>query len=87
MGNVEERFEYNWTGEHVSIEFKEKVVDIADKLEMNPDDLMGIMAFESWLDPSTVNSIGATGLIQFLPSTAKELGTTTDELVKMSAIE
>ena len=48
---------------------------------------MAVMAFESWLDPTTTNSIGATGLIQFLPSTAKELGTTTDALRKMSAVE
>lgn len=34
--------------------------------------------------PAITNSIGATGLIQFLPSTAKSLGTTTDELRKMT---
>ena len=86
-GNVEDRFEYIWTGEYVTTEFKEKVVEISDRLDMNPDDLMGIMAFESYIDPTTVNSIGATGLIQFMPSTAKWLGTSTDDLAKMSAIE
>jgi hypothetical protein len=34
--------------------------------------------------PSITNNIGATGLIQFLKSTAVSLGTTTDELRKMT---
>lgn len=38
----------------------------------------------SVFNPAIKNNIGATGLIQFLPSTAKSLGTTTDELRKMS---
>jgi len=32
------------------------------------------------------NSIGATGLIQFMPDTAKRLGTSTEALRKMGAI-
>ena len=35
-------------------------------------------------NPSITNSIGATGLIQFIPSTARGLGTTTDALRRMS---
>lgn len=80
-------FEWEWTGKYVTLEFKEKVVEICRKLQVEPDDLMAVMAFESWLDPTTINSIGAAGLIQFLPSTAKELDTTTDALRKMTALE
>jgi len=41
---------------------------------------------ESGGDPSAVNpKSGATGLIQFMPATAKALGTTTDRLGKMPA--
>lgn len=49
---------------------------------------MGIMAFESnGINPSCVNKVsGATGLIQFMPSTARGLGTTTDALAKMSSV-
>ena len=84
----EERFTYNWTGEYVTSEFKAKVVEICDKLQMNPDDLMAIMAFESGgIDPTARCFSGATGLIQFMPSTAESLGTTTDALSKMSATE
>lgn len=38
----------------------------------------------STFNPSITNNIGATGLIQFLSSTALDLGTTTDELRKMT---
>jgi hypothetical protein len=81
-------FDYNWTGEHVTPEFKSKVLEISNKLQMDPDDLMAIMAFESGFDPSRRNKTsGATGLIQFMDFTAKDLGTTTDELAEMSAVE
>lgn len=81
-------FAYNWTGEHVTPEFKTKVIEIAQKIGINPDDLMAIMAFESGFSPTAVNGIsGATGLIQFMPSTARGLGTTTEQLANMTAIE
>jgi len=55
---------------------------------MDPDDLMAIMAFESMgINPTARCSSGATGLIQFMPNTAKGLGTSTDALAKMSAVE
>ncbi|QUI21368.1 N-acetylmuramoyl-L-alanine amidase [Vallitalea pronyensis] len=84
----EDGFHYNWYGEHVDRTFKEKVVNIAEKLKMHPDDLMAIMAFESGFDPAVSNKYSnATGLIQFMPSTAKELGTSIEELATMSAVE
>ena len=49
--------------------------------------LMAVMWFESKMKPACRNSIGATGLIQFLPSTARGLGTTTDALRAMTAAE
>ena len=81
-------FGYKWTGTHVTTQFKNKVIEIAGKLKIKPDDLMAAMAFESSINPTTVNrSSNATGLIQFMPSTAKGLGTTTDKLAKMSAVD
>src|SRR5690554_6901631 len=51
------------------------------------DDLMAVMAFESRFDPAIQNpNTNATGLIQFMPSTAESLGTTTDQLTSMSAV-
>ena len=55
---------------------------------MNCDylDLLACMAFETGrkFDPALRNFIGATGLIQFIPSTAKSLGTTTDYLASLT---
>lgn len=88
VDSVEDIFKWEWTGKHVTPEFKAKVVEICNKLGINPDDLMAVMAFEAWLDPTTVNKYsGATGLIQFTDRTAKDLGTTTAALKNMTAVE
>ena len=85
---LNEGFNYNWTGKNVTSEFKSKILEISNELRMDPDDLMAIIAFESGFSPSIRNKAsGATGLIQFMGSTAKLLGTTTDDLAKMSAVE
>lgn len=76
-------------GAKVSSVFRDRVWWIADTLKLNPDDLMACMAWESGetFSASVKNAAGsgATGLIQFMPSTAKGLGTTTAALAKMSA--
>lgn len=68
----------------------QKVRDVASALGINPNWLMLIMNFESagTFSPSVVNTTGgATGLIQFMPATAKDLGTTTSELARMTFSE
>jgi len=81
-------FNYEWTGKYVTDEFKTKVIEICEKLKMNPDDLMAIMAFESGFNPTARNPrSGATGLIQWMPETAADYGVSTDDLAKMSAFE
>ena len=71
------------------VAFVEKVKKISTNLGINPNWLMTIMYFESakTFSPSITNSIGATGLIQFIPSTATSLGTSTSELRKMTAVQ
>lgn len=71
----------------VSPEFLYKVKDISYSLGIDPSWLMFVMDYESGLSPSIQNSINATGLIQFLPSTAQDLGTTVDALKNMSAVD
>lgn len=82
------RREIAW-GARVSPLFRERVWWIADELGLNPDDLMACMAWESGetFSPSVRNAAGsgATGLIQFMPSTAMNLGTSTSKLAKMTA--
>lgn len=71
--------------------FASKVKEIAKKYNINPNWLMGVMNSESagTFSPSKYNEAGsgAVGLIQFMPRTAKYIGTTTDALAKMSNIE
>lgn len=58
----------------------------SELLDIEPEWLVGVMYFESKLNPAAINPVsGATGLIQFMPSTAQALGTTTDALKRMKA--
>ena len=62
--------------------------DAADKLGVAKEWLYGVMYFESTLNPQAFNSVtGATGLIQFVPTTAKDIGTTTEDLMQMDFTE
>ena len=68
--------------------FCAKLEEVAKNINCDPKDLIGMMQSESGINPSAYNNNGgATGLIQFMPSTARSLGTTTQELLNMSAIE
>jgi peptidoglycan hydrolase-like protein with peptidoglycan-binding domain len=75
--------------ENTSQAFRDKVVQIAARLGTNPNFLMAVMSFETGgtFSPSIPNQAGsgAVGLIQFIPPTARGLGTTTEELAGMSA--
>ncbi|MGI8786869.1 MAG: peptidoglycan-binding protein [Pyrinomonadaceae bacterium] len=74
--------------ENTSAAFRKKVLEIADRILIDPNFLMAIMSFESGatFSPSVKNKAsGATGLIQFMPATAIGLGTTIAALEKMSA--
>lgn len=78
-------------GRRVSAEFKAAVLAMARRLDTDPNVLMAVMAFETGrsFDPAQRNMAGsgAVGLIQFMPSTARGLGTTTADLARMSAVE
>jgi AraC-like DNA-binding protein len=68
-------------------DFKKKVEKIASLLGTTSNALMAIFKQESGVNPHIQNSIGATGLIQFMPDTARRLGTTTDALKQMDGVE
>jgi soluble lytic murein transglycosylase-like protein len=55
--------------------FKAKVEEISADLKINPNWLMAIINMETnrTFDHKIQNSIGATGLIQFMPRTAEGL--------------
>lgn len=81
-----------WSKDFNKVKFTEKenqmMEAMATRLNCSSNDLKALMCSESGCNPSAVNpTTGATGLIQFMPSTAKGLGTTTDKLKKMTIEE
>jgi hypothetical protein len=67
--------------------FLAKVTEISAKLGILPDWLMIVMKMESGINPQAYNANGgATGLIQFMPSTAAGLGTSTGALIAMDNV-
>ena len=78
-------------GAKVSPAFKNKVIEICKRLDINPDYLMACMAFEtgetfSPKEPNKKGS-GAIGLIQFMPETAPIFETTVEKLAAMTAVQ
>ena len=71
-------------GRKVSQTFRDRVFWIGDELAIDPDFLMACMAWESAetfrANIKNAAGSGATGLIQFMPSTARALGTTAEAL-------
>lgn len=81
-------------------QFLQKVREVAARLGVQPNWLMAIMKKESGLNSKAVNkqkgdssdaatraASRATGLIQFMPDTAKYLGTTNIQLYNMSNLQ
>ena len=76
---------------HVTPEFITEVEAMAGRLGTRPEYILAVMSFETGgsFSPGQRNNAGsgATGLIQFMPNTASELGTSTDALSRMSSVE
>lgn len=76
-------------GAKVSQTFRDRLRWLADDLDLNADALMACIAFETGeafrADVRNAAGSGATGLIQFMPATARNLGTTTEALARMTA--
>ena len=82
------------------VDFEQTMNSICTKLGINPSWLMMVMWSESRLNAQAVNKQAgdsadpklraanrAVGLIQFMPDTAKYLGTSTQKLYAMSAVD
>lgn len=97
LAPVKQTGTFNWRDKlaknnvSLSPEFERKVKEVAARIGIpNYEYLMSVMTFETagTMSPSIRNyKSSATGLIQFLESTAKNLGTTTEKLARMNQIE
>lgn len=68
--------------------FTDKVKTISQQLGIDPNWLMVVMYAESRLNHRAVNpTSNATGLIQFMPNTAKSLNTSVEQLKAMTNID
>lgn len=67
----------------------QSIVSVAGRVGIpDPAWLANLIHHESRFNPQAVNpSTNATGLIQFIPSTARSLGTTTDALRGMTGVQ
>jgi len=74
------------TGTVYSEDRKVAILQASQEIGLKPEELAGIIAAESsGGDPGATNPVtGRTGLIQFGPDEAKELGTTFEELKRMN---
>jgi murein DD-endopeptidase MepM/ murein hydrolase activator NlpD len=68
--------------------FIDEVNRVSKKFNIDSGDLLGLMWSESRMNPAAKNPKGsASGLIQFIESTAKGLGTTTSDIRKMTRVQ
>ena len=77
-------------GATVGADFRAKLRDVAATLVCDPSHLMAVIHFETagTFSPAIQHpATNATGLIQFVPSTAEQLGTTIDNLKAMSQLQ
>lgn len=69
-------------------DFKKKLEKIAQALGTTSQAMLAVMKQESGVNPQAVNPhSNARGLIQFMPDTARRLGTTVDEIYKMDGVQ
>lgn len=67
--------------------FFDSLFAMSKRLQIQPLWVLKLMQNESGLNPRAKNSIGAAGLIQFLPQTAAHLGTNTAFLLRSSGTQ
>ena len=76
--------------QNTDVTFRQRLLDVSDELNIDVDYMATVMSIESnkTFDPAVKSPYSsATGLIQFLESTAKRMGTSTQELSNMTATE
>lgn len=65
--------------------YASEIVSVSERLGIDPHTLANLINFESGGNVKAINpTSGASGLIQFMPSTARRLGTTVEAIRQMS---
>ncbi|MFN0201585.1 MAG: transglycosylase SLT domain-containing protein [Bacteroidia bacterium] len=69
--------------------FEKKVKSVSQRLNIPPEWLMSVMYSESKFNAEVENlrGSGAIGLIQFMPATAKDMGTSVNYIKKLGPVE
>ena len=65
-------------------EFTSSIEALAEKHGISTNELYKVIKGESGFNPKAKNASGATGLFQFMPATAKELGVSTKDILNMT---
>lgn len=65
--------------------FSAKLSEMKEKYNLSEGELFRLIKGESGFNLRATNKSGAAGLFQFMPSVAKELGTTREEILSMDA--
>lgn len=83
------KLEEEWSAKYPHLKgntaFFEGIVDIANEINCKPEDLLSVMAFESGITSTAVNSkSGATGLIQFMGG---QVSTSQSEVEQLGAVK
>ena len=77
--------------ENTSHAFRRELIALSGRQQLNPDHMLVVMSLETGgsFDPAQPNLAGggAIGLIQFLPDTAANLGTSSAELAAMTPVQ
>ncbi len=86
--NIDNWENLSWKALEANAEFQEALDYTAKRLQIKKEDLLTVMKAESGLNPKISNPYSnATGLIQFMPSTAELLWTSVGELKTMNSIK
>ena len=88
-GQIKKNYSYKLSGASKDLiggdkKFLKAIEGLSARRDINPAQLLGLIASESGFNAQASNPSGATGLIQFMPMVAERMGITTEDIGKMN---
>ena len=88
-GQIKKNYSYKLSGASKDLiggdkKFLKAIEGLSARRDINPAQLLGLIASESGFNAQASNASGATGLIQFMPMVAERMGITTEDIGKMN---